>query len=315
VRLQTAIICNVVGGVLTGVFTPPSARAANPNDFTEFSLRAENNALLLPGRLYVPPEATSQSTPRPLILFLHGAGESGTNNVAQVNQNIDNLLAEAQQRGAFLYAPQTNSGWASTTILNRTASMLDRALTQHNVDANRVYATGLSMGGGGVWNMINRYPNQFAAAVPIAAVSPGAGFLRANLVDQSIWAFHARNDNVVSVNSSRNVVTGILNAAQEPLPAFPSLRDTTTPFQFDSPALDLHYTEPPIGGHGIWFGVYAFDDMYDWMFAHALPEPATIWFAYGSLAFAACRCRRRRLRATLPPLASGVEPAAKQGTI
>jgi predicted peptidase len=293
VRIQTVILCGVVGALLAVVVPLPSGRAANPNDFVDFSLRAENNALLLPGRLYVPPEATSPAAPRPLILFLHGAGESGTNNVAQVNQNIDNLLAEAKQRGAFLYAPQTNSGWASTTILSRTASMLDRALADHNVDANRIYATGLSMGGGGVWNMIHRYPDQFAAAVPIAAVSPGAGFLPANLLDQSIWAFHARNDNVVSVNSSRNVVTGILNAAQEPLPAFPSLRDTTSSFQFDSPALDLHYTEPPTGGHGIWFGVYALDDMYDWMFAHALvPEPATIWFAVGSLALVACRRQR-----------------------
>lgn len=61
---------------------------------------------------------------------MHGAGESGTNNAAQVNGNIDNLLAEAKRRGAFLYAPQTNGGWSSATILDRVASMLDRALAE-----------------------------------------------------------------------------------------------------------------------------------------------------------------------------------------
>ena len=55
------------------------------------------------------------------------------------------------------------------------------------------------------------------------------------------------------------------------------LSDTSTIFHFDSPGLDLHYTEPGTGGHGIWFGVYAHEPMYDWMFAHGVvPEPAAV---------------------------------------
>jgi hypothetical protein len=86
-------------------FTTPSTWAANVNDFLDFSLRAPNNSLLLPGRLY--PPAPSASSP-PLILFLHGSGQSGTNNRGQLSVNMANLLAEAKQRGAFLLAPQTN---------------------------------------------------------------------------------------------------------------------------------------------------------------------------------------------------------------
>ena len=134
------------------------AACANVNDFIDFSLRSTNGALLLPGRMYVPPEATNPAQPRPLILFLHGAGESGTNNFAQVNQNIDNLLAEAKQRGAFLYAPQTNNTWSPTTTTANTMLMINGALISYNVDASRLYVTGLSMGGGGVWNMLNRFP-------------------------------------------------------------------------------------------------------------------------------------------------------------
>jgi predicted peptidase len=154
--------------------------------------------------------------------------------------------------------------------------MIEQALSDLNVDGSRLYATGLSMGGGGVWNMLNRFPDRFAAGVPIAAVSPSSDFLSANMFDDAIWAFHARNDTVVSMNTTRNVVSGILRAAREPIPSFPPSTDTTTLFHFDSPRFDLHYTEPPTGGHGIWTPVYAYEQMYDWLFAHAIPEPSAL---------------------------------------
>jgi len=255
----------------------PLAAAANPDDFIDFTLRTETNALLLPGRMYVPPEASGASAPRPLIVFLHGAGESGTNNLAQINVNIDNLLAEAKERGAFLYAPQTNASWSPTTITNHVATMLDRAVAEYLVDDSRIYATGLSMGGGGVWNMLNRYPERFAAGVPIAAVSPAADFVPARLVDESIWAFHARNDTVVSMTATRNVINSFFNQAGDPLPAYPTSRDTVDPYHVDSETRDIHYTEPRTGGHGIWFGVYAYEPMYEWMFARGtVPEPNSI---------------------------------------
>jgi predicted peptidase len=271
----------IVGGVLMVAccycLAAGEARAANVSDFLDFSLRS-GATTLLPGRLYVPPEATSDpSVPRPLILSLHGAGESGTNNTGQINSNIDNLLAEAKRRGAFMYAPQTNGGWASTTILDRVMTMVDRAIAEQNVDGDRLYVTGLSMGGGGTWNMLHRFGDRFAAGVPICAVSPAAGLPPSNLVDAAIWAFHARNDSVVSFNSSRNVINGILAAAPETLPTYPSLRSTAD-FHFDSAALDLHYTEYGLGGHGIWGRVFSTPAMYEWMFAHttAVPEPSAL---------------------------------------
>src|SRR6476659_8805222 len=99
------------------VLIPRIAAAANVADFIDFSLRNASNQVILPGRLYVPPEAASDpTTPRPFILFMHGGGEGGTNNVSQINGNIDNLLAEAKLRGAYLYAPQTTNNWSSATL-------------------------------------------------------------------------------------------------------------------------------------------------------------------------------------------------------
>lgn len=281
--------------VVCGLFfamAAPIAPAANVNDFIDFSLRSATNTLLLPARLYVPPPAADVS-PRPLILFLHGSGESGLDNLAQVNGNIDFLLAEAKRRDAFLYAPQTNIGWAGSTILTRTMTMIDRAIADQQVDPNRIYVTGLSMGGGGVWNIITRYPDRFAAAVPICPVTPSP-FDPASLDGQSIWDFHARNDSTVSVNASRNVISGILAAASEPVPEYPAFGGLFPNFQYDNNLLDLHYTEFRIGGHGIWSQVYRRQDMYDWMFGHSLvPEPSTLVILAVSLMGFVMICLRR----------------------
>jgi predicted peptidase len=269
--------------------TTTVVRASLQSDFVDFSLRTADNSLLLPGRIYVPPAAASE--PRPLILFLHGAGESGTDNQAQINTNIVNLWVEARRRGAFIYAPQTNGGWSSTTYTSRTATMLDRALAEYNVDFKRIYVTGLSMGGGGVWNMINRYEDRFAAAVPICGISPSFDFQPENLLDEAIWAWHARDDGTVPVTTTRNMIDVLLTEAGEALPTYLPLSNRGTEFRFDSQLLDLHYTERPNGGHGIWPYVYAQQPMYDWMFAHALvPEPASMaLLAMVGGALASCR--------------------------
>jgi len=280
---------------LVGASFAPLAHGANVSDFADFSLRS-GTTNLLPGRLYVPPLALSDpATPRPLILFLHGAGESGTNNVAQVNGNIDNLLAEAKRRNAFLYAPQTNGGWSSATITGRVMTMIDQALADRPVDGTRLYVTGLSMGGGGTWNMLDRYGARFAAAVPICAVSPATGFAPLRLIDDAIWGFHARNDTVVSYLTTRNVVHSILTAAQQPLPSYPPT-PVMTDFTFVSPALDLRYTEYRTGGHGIWGRVYNTPPMYEWLFAHttAVPEPGALFLASVAASTLIGTVRRRR---------------------
>jgi poly(3-hydroxybutyrate) depolymerase len=143
------------------------AGAANVSDFINFSHPS------VPGRLYVPPEAADHANPRPLILFLHGSGETGTNNILQINGNIDNLLQGAKDNGAFLYAPQaTTFTWADPTRTANVMSMIDQALLDFNVDPNRLYVTGLSMGGGGVWNMLNRYDDRFAAVCRLPRSRP-----------------------------------------------------------------------------------------------------------------------------------------------
>jgi predicted peptidase len=262
-RLCLAVLC----GLSLYACGAALSSAASLSDFINFSDPS------LPGRLYVPPQAASG--PRPLIVFLHGAGESGSNNTTQVNGNIDNLLAAAKARGAYLYAPQTAIGWSSSTVIDRVMSMVERASAEQNVDELRFYATGLSMGGGGTWNLINRHGDHFAAAAPICAVLPATGYSAANLADVPTWAFHAKDDGTVSYTTTRSVVASILGTTGETLPAYPAR--PTADFAFQSSTLDLRHTEYRTGGHGIWGRVYNTPAFYDWMFSHApVPEPSSL---------------------------------------
>ena len=273
------------------------AHAADVAEFIDFSLRDANNTVVMPGRLYVPPEATTDPhLPRPLIVFLHGSGEVGKDNANQVNGNIDNLLVEAKRRGAFSSRlNRLKKNGVIKTVTGNTMAMVDPAVAEQSVDRNRIYVTGLSSGGGGTYNLLSRFPGRFAAALSISGDIPAPDFVAANLVGTPICAFHSRDDDSVPVAEDRGVITGVLaaaNVAQPPYPAAgskdyflvfnPSLasnksfaervRQQREPNEFaiKGTKLDLIYNELPVGGHGIWPKVYSLPEVYDWLFAHTL---------------------------------------------
>ncbi len=262
------------------------ALAANVNDFLVYNYTDSGNNVVLPGRLFVPADyAANPNIPRPLILFFHGSGESGTNNTAQVNGNIDNLFAAAKARGAFLYAPQTNSGWDSKTLLGDALSMIDRAITDRDVDPNRIYVTGLSMGGGGAWNFLNDFPDRVAATVPICAVPPSFSdvFNYSSLLGEPIWAHHGRFDTNVPATVTRGMIDTFLGTAGIPAPTYLPLNTFGGDREYNFPSVNLHYTDYQ-GSHDIWTRVYARPDLYDWMFAQGVvPEPNTFALVFVSL--------------------------------
>ena len=269
--------------LVAGLASTSAVDAASVNDFITYSYT--DNSPLLPGRLHVPTEyASDPSELRPLILFLHGSGESGTDNLKQINGNIDNLLTAAKAREAFLYAPQTNIGWEDPNMLAHAMTMIDRAIADRSVDPNRIYVTGLSMGGGGVWTFLNQFADRVAAAVPICGVYPSSAYMPSNIVNEPIWAFHGRSDKNVPVQVTRDVVNSLLIEAGLPIPTYtPSTNVFGPNILFQNPPLDLRYLDMR-GDHGIWPTVYNMPELYDWMFAHgAVPEPGTI-----TLVFVAC---------------------------
>jgi poly(3-hydroxybutyrate) depolymerase len=168
----------VIGLLAASAVAPQMTPAANVANFIDFSLRDASNQVLLPGRLYVPPQSlVPSSAPRPLMMYLHGAVANGTDNLAQVAEVKDRMLTEAMQRGAFLYVPQAISTWNTQTITDRVMTMIDRAVHEMNADTHRLYITGYSQGSNGTWTMLSRYEGRFAAAIPISGGNAATDYL------------------------------------------------------------------------------------------------------------------------------------------
>lgn len=245
----------------------------------------------IPYRLFQPVGFDLPGTSFPLVLFLHGAGERGTNNTAQVTSHIQGLIdrTEAGSYGAYLLAPQCPSGqdWLNTP-LTLALNLVQQFIQTHNVDPSRVYITGLSMGGFGTFRALANRPGMFAAAVPMSG--GGTPSLASTYKQTPLWAFHGAADTVVSVSSTRNTITAIENAG----------------------GTNERYTELAGQGHVIWAPVYngntfSYDtnytgsyvpdgssDMYSWLFAQqTVPEPATTLFLLTGAALIGARRRRK----------------------
>ncbi|MEM7625015.1 MAG: dienelactone hydrolase family protein [Planctomycetota bacterium] len=268
-RFWVPTVCLAWGLTMLGA---RPASAANVDEFLDWSLLRNNNDVLQPGRLFVPRDADDEPlTRRPLVVFLHGLGEGGSDNTSQVNGNIDNLFAAAQQHEFSLLAPQSFGGfWGNTGLTQNVMTMLDNAIAAFDVDTDRVYVTGLSAGGGGAWNFASREAERFAAAVPIAGIKPSSDFDESLLVDKPIWAFHARNDTTVGEGNTRRVIDRILTAQGEDLPAYP--REDDPDFFFEDGDGSLRYSESRLGGHSIWGRTYADPALYDWLLAQSLGQ-------------------------------------------
>ena len=168
----------------------------------------------------------------PVILFLHGAGERGNNNRAQLRHFPEKMSEPARRERyeAFVIAPQCPAGkrwvevhWGagkSTPQAEPTGAMqgamaaLQHVLKTEPADAARVYLIGLSMGGFGSWDLATRHPDWFAAVAPIC----GGGDERqaAALKDVPVWAFHGDKDTVVPVARTRSMIEAIRRAGGNP---------------------------------------------------------------------------------------------------
>jgi predicted peptidase len=225
----------------------------------------------MPYRLFRPPQFDQPGRSFPLVLFMHGAGERGTDNVAQVASHIDGLVTATQSApfASYLVAPQLppgtrwvdyfgNTSYDAATApqqnawMGLTLDLVDRLIGELNVDVDRVYVTGLSLGGYGAWDILVRRPGMFAAAMPMS----GGGNIDAAplLRDVPIWAFHGGNDTVVQPAASSSMISSIRAAGGEPL-----------------------YVEFPGAGHAIWNYVYSDPpgQVYPWLFSQ-VPEPAAV---------------------------------------
>ena len=280
--------------LLLGLSTVSSLPAATTADFSvvvnyDF---ANDGTIDLPGRLFQPSQATANPTAKyPLVIYLHGSGEAGSDNVSQIDSNIDNLLAGAKANGFYIYAPQstlkTLDCWDSFPRLNDVMLVAGQLVRDYNIDPSRVYITGISAGGGGALILISNFTNMTPAAATISANDPVTA---ANVVNKPIWMFASRNDPTVPVSVSRNNVNAIREADPTIGTAltFPLVGSAYYTYysSYSGSGLpedgasyysqrNLTYSEYTSGGHAVWPNAYGEAPLYTWLLAQNLANQTT----------------------------------------
>ncbi|MBU3138275.1 prolyl oligopeptidase family serine peptidase [Clostridium gasigenes] len=212
----------------------------------------------------------------PLVLFLHGSGERGSDNAMHLQGNEGAVAwadpKQQEKNPAYVLAPQAVATeqltmyWADEPNYTSVMDLLNETIQKYDVDTNRIYVVGMSNGGIGTWNIIEKDPDLFAAAVPIC----GMGDIRdikvgdkynvskdndiyKNIKDMPIWIFHAEDDPLVDVRYSRDAEKSIKELGGK----------------------NVKYTEYPAGtimpmGHFSWVPALQSQEMKDWMFSQSL---------------------------------------------
>jgi len=201
-------------------------------------------------QLYLPEGYQKTGAAWPLLLFLHGAGERGTN-VEKVTVHGPPKLVKAGVKLPFIIvSPQcpTDEAWRDEDLL----ALLDTMIAKFNVDTNRVYLTGLSMGGYGSWSLGSKFPERFAAIAPICGGGDNIRVLlaskekKASLKSLGVWAFHGAKDNAVPLEESQRMTNAFLRAG----------------------CAEVKLTVYPQDGHDSWTRAYTEPEIWNWFLAH-----------------------------------------------
>lgn len=233
---------------------------AGTDDFSR-EIYKSSDGLALPYRLLKPKDYDPNKR-YPLVVFLHGAGERGDDNQSQLKWGVG-LFGEPANRDkfpCFVVAPQCPAGkqWVNvpwgddsevqpvepSESMRLAMGLVDSVQKQYGIDDKRLYITGMSMGGFGTWDAITRWPDRFAAAVPVCG--GGDNKQAAKIAHLPLWAFHGALDTVVKTHRSRDMIAAMKEAGGNP-----------------------KYTEYPAVGHDSWARAYVDPEFLPWLFAQS----------------------------------------------
>lgn len=179
----------------------------------------------------------------PLVLFLHGSGERGTDVELAAVHGPPSLADAGQEFPFVLVTPQCGESSQWVAELSTLSVLLDEVVAAHRIDASRISLTGLSMGGFGAWSLAVRYPDRFASIAPIC----GGLWMQsaAPLRDVPVWAFHGDADDVVPFSATEQIVSELRGLGA-----------------------DARFTRYAGVGHDSWTETYENPELYDWMLSH-----------------------------------------------
>src|SRR5688572_25687874 len=253
----------LIAPVVLGQNVIPLAPDATLNSYVKKEFACEGN--VLPYRILFP-DNYDKGKKYPLLLFLHGAGLRGSDNEKQLMHGARLFLIEENKKKypAIIVIPQcpADSRWPSLIIDRsrypvklafdytkpatwplRAANELVRAIADTaGVDKSRIYITGFSMGGMGTFESVFRYPDLYAAALPICGGGDANAYNK-RLKNTSFWIFHGADDAVVDAKLSRDMASR-LKALKIP----------------------VKYTEYPGVNHNSWDNAFADPNYLEWMF-------------------------------------------------
>lgn len=201
--------------------------------------------------LYVPAQYDPNKT-WPLILALHGSGERGDDGLLQTDVGIGTAIRRHADRfPCLVLMPQCRptQAWIDPTMSAMTIAALQHVIERQKIDTHRIYLTGLSLGGQGAWHLGARYPDHFAAIVPVCGFGPTDN--ADNIAQTPVWCFHGARDNVVPASETRKMVAAI--------------RQHTD---------NVRYTEYADGSHNVWDRAYNDPDLWRWVLQQRRSSPA-----------------------------------------
>ncbi|MBN2472045.1 MAG: prolyl oligopeptidase family serine peptidase [Anaerolineae bacterium] len=201
----------------------------------------------LPYLLTLPHGYNSNADPWPLILFLHGAGERGTDVDALRVYGMPKVAPRQREFPFITVSPvcPVYRWWGD--YLPVLIGLLDDLQARYQVDPDRVYLTGLSMGGFGTWHLAVEYPERFAAIAPICGGAHWAYGIRERIAairDVPAWVFHGAQDDVVPLEESEVLVRALEEAGG-----------------------DARFTVYPEADHDSWTATYDNPELYTWFLA------------------------------------------------
>ena len=199
------------------------------------------------GEPFVADPAAGAGGRRPLLIFLHGGGESGGDPARVLTHGLPKTIRDGLNLPMFVASPH-NPGAQKFWDDVRVAALARSLAAAHPVDPRRIYITGLSRGGYGTWRCLLQDPGLYAAAVPIA----GGGYppYAFRIPDKPVWAFHGDADEIIPPGESADMVAAI-----------------------NARGGDAKLTLYPGVGHAGWDRAYADPKMWRWLLEQRLPDP------------------------------------------
>jgi predicted peptidase len=191
--------------------------------------------------LFLPNHDAAKGQILPTIVFLHGAGEKGSNLDDVKRHGIAKVVEEQPNFPFITISPQCPRGqfWS----VKRLSMLLDEVLAAYPIDSDRIYLTGLSMGGYGTWRWSAAEPQRFAAIAPVCG--GGEPQNAYNLKNLPVWAFHGARDDIVPLNQSQEMVAALKACGG-----------------------NVKFTVYPEADHDSWTQTYNNPQLYEWFLQH-----------------------------------------------